>query len=294
MTLVHVYAPSGIIVELYIDGKYVTRDQSTAIDRGGAWARFHLRNPLILDQIVKAKLILCSGRTLEAERRVTIPAPKPPEILRPQDNSVVEVRNTVFEWRDPGINTIARAVSYRLRIAQSGGSDINISGITSTSWTSNVLLDYDANYTCFVYATNSSGLETETNPGRVFKTVPRPTGGGGGGTGGGGGGTDPGVKEIHIFNCNVNNNSIHVWLRDRQSGNWDNKGQLEPQYENGVCPVSSSQPIKLTLEDNHVYDLVCVDTELSTCNGRNDPELENCRRFWQNGILGKTNGARFL
>jgi hypothetical protein len=88
-----------------------------------------------------------------------------------------------------------------------------------------------------------------------------------------------GYSSLVIVNIHTERRSLNVWIFDRNIGNWEHKGSL-----------SYNQSKTITLQTGRFYDIVCVDQGALNCNGRNDPTIVSCRRYFLPNIYGDQNG----
>ena len=87
-----------------------------------------------------------------------------------------------------------------------------------------------------------------------------------------------GFSSINVINSDPDKNRVFVWLRDRRTSQWQDKGILE-----------FGKSMTLQLEDQHTYELACVEPEL--CGGHNDPNIISCRRLSNAFIAGDKDGG---
>jgi IPT/TIG domain len=78
-----------------------------------------------------------------------------------------------------------------------------------------------------------------------------------------------GYSSLLVDNETTDKRPLNVWIFDRNSGQWTNKGSVA--YEGNM---------KISLETGHFHDLVCVDPLLGGCGGRNDPTYVDCKRYY--------------
>jgi hypothetical protein len=98
-----------------------------------------------------------------------------------------------------------------------------------------------------------------------------------------------GFSQVRVSNCNSEFRSVNVWLHDLTDNVWTDHGALADQHDSsGFCPVGG--PKVLVLKNQHLYELVCVDTGNIGC-GRNDPTYPPCQRWYQPPFFGKTGGG---
>jgi hypothetical protein len=99
-----------------------------------------------------------------------------------------------------------------------------------------------------------------------------------------------GIKEIQVFNCNLDNRAVYVWTFDFTQNMWKNHGKLEPISKEGSCSTVGVTPFTVPLQQGHWYFYVAVDPDLPGCSG-NEPNDVLCQRSaYQNSWLGDPNG----
>lgn len=99
-----------------------------------------------------------------------------------------------------------------------------------------------------------------------------------------------GIKEIKVFNCNLDNHAVHIWTFDVTSGFWTNHGKLNSLAKEGSCSTLGVTPFTVPLTTGHWHFYVAVDPELSGC-GANDPTNVFCQRStYPNAWFGDPNG----
>ena len=84
---------------------------------------------------------------------------------------------------------------------------------------------------------------------------------------------------------------MHVWINDGTANTgWQEDGVFEAQDDSGsgICP--SGPPYVITLQDGHLYEIVCVDA--ADC-GMNDPTQLSCRAA-DAIVLGDSHGPSFI
>jgi PASTA domain len=98
-----------------------------------------------------------------------------------------------------------------------------------------------------------------------------------------------GVGQLELYNCNSDGGSVTVYVQDSAVGSWQEKGVLAAQFgSDGTCPASGSEPVTLTFQTGHSYQVAAVDPELAGCDG--NPATVACQRF-SAYVSGQTNGA---
>ena len=97
--------------------------------------------------------------------------------------------------------------------------------------------------------------------------------------------TQTGVSRIDVFNCGVEEHTVHLWIFDFTLGHWQELGTLASQYDNNGCPGSAT-PFIVTPTDGHNFRLVVVDPESDFCGGENDPLNGGCQKaeLWGRGL----------
>jgi hypothetical protein len=151
--------------------------------------------------------------------------------------------------------------------------------------TSAVLNDLtpDTGYCFKVHAENIFGISAGTNRvcGRTKpepKPTPTPTP------------SPSGIKEIQVFNCNLDDRAVYVWTFDVGQNLWVNHGLVEPLSKEGSCSTTGVTPFTVPLQQGHWYFYVAVDPHLLGCSG-NDPTDVFCQRStYPNSWLGDPNG----
>jgi hypothetical protein len=99
-----------------------------------------------------------------------------------------------------------------------------------------------------------------------------------------------GISAVQLFNCDSDRHTIYAWMYDFSTGFWQSKGSLAPQYDYyGSCPAAGSQPLTLSLQSGHYYELVATDPEDFVCGGQDDPSNPSCQR-WSWVVLGSASG----
>lgn len=99
-----------------------------------------------------------------------------------------------------------------------------------------------------------------------------------------------GIKEIQVFNCNLDDRSVYVWTFDFTLGTWKNHGKVDSISKDGSCSTIGVTPFTVPLQQGHWYLYVAVDPDLLGCNG-NDPTNVLCQRStYPNSWLGDPNG----
>lgn len=89
-----------------------------------------------------------------------------------------------------------------------------------------------------------------------------------------------GHAKILLQNMHTDRRTVYVWIFDRTTQLWFDKGSLGYQLS-----------MTISLEDDHTHDLICVDPGLIGCNGANDPNTGACRRLWVPNIVGDDEGG---
>ncbi|HXQ71035.1 MAG TPA: fibronectin type III domain-containing protein [Pyrinomonadaceae bacterium] len=99
-----------------------------------------------------------------------------------------------------------------------------------------------------------------------------------------------GIKEIQVFNCNLDNHSVYIWTFDVTLGMWKNHGKLDAISKEGSCSTIGVTPFTVPLQQGHWFRYVAVDPALSGC-GVNDPTNVFCQRStYPNAWFGDPNG----
>jgi hypothetical protein len=94
-----------------------------------------------------------------------------------------------------------------------------------------------------------------------------------------------GFKEIHIYNCTLNNSAVDIWVKDLNmlSPDYDKKASSVPS-EGMTCPRDPSDKIVIPLAHGHLYDILHVKTG---CN----PNKADCVEVLRTPTYkGDTNG----
>jgi hypothetical protein len=82
-----------------------------------------------------------------------------------------------------------------------------------------------------------------------------------------------GFSSLIVVNNHSKGRSLNVWIYDRNTKLWSDKGSLAFNKDN-------PNYVKISLETGHYYDLVCVDPVLDGCDGRNDPTYVDCKKYY--------------
>jgi hypothetical protein len=96
-----------------------------------------------------------------------------------------------------------------------------------------------------------------------------------------------GIKELYLYNCHSSQLAVHIWVYDYTTGLWEDKGNLNSQWDGNSCPAQTSQPFKVTFTSNRAYEVVATDC------GANDPTLVSCRH-WETRVIGDSNGVSLV
>lgn len=137
---------------------------------------------------------------------------------------------------------------------------------------------------CFkVYAENIFGVsagsnracgKTEAEPEPTPTPTPSPSG----------------IKEIQVFNCNLDGHAVDIWTFDFTLGTWKHHGKVNPISKEGSCSTIGVTPFTVPLQQGHWFRYVAVDPLLSGC-GVNDPTNVFCQRStYPNAWFGDPNG----
>ena len=99
-----------------------------------------------------------------------------------------------------------------------------------------------------------------------------------------------GIKEIQVFNCNLDNRAVYIWTFDITQGAWTNHGLLQPISKEGSCSTIGVTPFTVPLQQGHHYFYVAVDPDLLGCSGNNPSDSLCQRSTYPNSWLGDPNG----
>lgn len=99
-----------------------------------------------------------------------------------------------------------------------------------------------------------------------------------------------GIKEIQVFNCNLDGHAVWVWTFDVTLGTWKNHGKVDALTKDGSCSTIGVTPFTAPLQQGHWFLYVAVDPNLLGCSG-NDPTDVFCQRStYPNAWFGDPNG----
>lgn len=100
-----------------------------------------------------------------------------------------------------------------------------------------------------------------------------------------------GLSDVHFFNCHTDRRAVNIWRRDVTAGSsWEELGSLPYQGQDNVsCPPASASPFEVSLPEEHIYEIVAVDTGAINC-GSNDPQITSCRKY-EVFFTGDPNGS---
>ena len=99
-----------------------------------------------------------------------------------------------------------------------------------------------------------------------------------------------GWSQVNLFNCHTAERSVNIWMRDITAGSgWSEQSSISSQNEGITCPSNSAEPFVVSFSDDHLYELVAVDTGSPACGGNNDPQTVGCRR-WAVMVQGNPEG----
>ena len=99
-----------------------------------------------------------------------------------------------------------------------------------------------------------------------------------------------GIKEIQVFNCNLDSRPIYVWTFDVTAGAWTNHGKVDSLAKEGSCSTLGVTPFTVPLQQGHWFFYVAVDPELLGCSGNNPADVLCQRSTYLNAWLGDPNG----
>lgn len=103
----------------------------------------------------------------------------------------------------------------------------------------------------------------------------------------------PGLKSIFITNCETKKVQLSIWRRNiTTNGIWSRIGEVD-FHGNSVdtCPSSNYQPFEVSLPGDQIwYEIVIVNSNLLTCDGRDDPNYVACRK-WSGAFRSDSNGS---
>lgn len=208
----------------------------------------------------------------------------PPEGPKPPTNlKVTGVTETSIslKWEDNSDDE-RRFFIYYDETPSTGNTQLAVRPENSTSATINNLTP-ETKYCFKVHAENVFGLSAgsnfacdETLPEPEPTPTPTPS--------------PSGIKEIQVFNCNLDGNPVHIWTFDITLGTWKNHGKLDSLAKEGSCSTVGVTPFTVPLQQGHWFFYVAVDPLLLGCSG-NDPTDVFCQRStYPNAWFGDPNG----
>ena len=102
--------------------------------------------------------------------------------------------------------------------------------------------------------------------------------------------TPTGIKEIQVFNCNLDGHAVHIWTFDLSLNSWTNHGTVESIAKDGSCNTIGVTPFTAPLTQGHFHFYVAVDPLMPGCSG-NEPADVFCQRsIYSNPWFGDPNG----
>jgi fibronectin type III domain protein len=99
-----------------------------------------------------------------------------------------------------------------------------------------------------------------------------------------------GIKEVHVFNCNLDTRPVWVWTFDNTLGVWTNHGKVDPISKEGSCDTTNVTPFTVPLTQGHWHFYVAVDPSLLGCSGNNPADVFCQRSTYPNAWFGDPNG----
>ncbi len=205
--------------------------------------------------------------------------PEAPSNLRITEETPTSIS---IEW-DDNSNDERRFLIFYDENPSTGNTSQTMRPEDSTSATINNLTP-DTEYCFKVHAENIFGISagTDRECGRTQpepEPTPTPT-------------PAPfGIKEIQVFNCNLDNRSVYVWTLDVTQNLWVNHGLLEPiSTRDGSCSTLGVTPFTVPLQQGHSYFYVAVDPGLLGCSGNNPNDVLCQRSTYLNSWLGDPTG----
>lgn len=96
-----------------------------------------------------------------------------------------------------------------------------------------------------------------------------------------------GVSKLIVFNCHNDRKAVHLWTYDftANTGVWKDQGTLASQWQGSSCP--SGSPKEITINDNHIYQLVAIDCGSLPPNNTQG----SCHKLTSPQIQGGENGT---
>jgi hypothetical protein len=205
----------------------------------------------------------------------------------PPNSTDVPIQLFTLEWDDPGKKTQRAATDWTVHLQFNGqAKDFNSGG--------GIDLDYNTIYSWQVLPRNEFGqgpsspvftFVTQAPP-RPSPTPPSPTPG------------PPippnlvGISKLSLFNCQRDHHTVHIWVRDiTGKGPWGQIQEIPTQYnasdqcpfdDNGILADSASVLTSngegggFACTSGNIYQVSIVDPERPTCEGQNDPNIDNC------------------
>ena len=208
--------------------------------------------------------------------------PEAPSNARITDEGITSIS---LEW-DDNSNDERRFLIYYDEKPATGNTQLAIRPEDSTSATITNLTP-DTEYCFTVHAENIFGISGgtgkvcgRTQPEPEPEPTPTPT--------------PSGIKEIQVFNCNLDNRAVYIWTFDHTQNLWTNHGLVEPISREGSCNTIGVTPFTVPLQQGHWYFYVAVDPDMPACGG-NDPTDVFCQRsVYSNSWLGDPNGPALV
>ena len=183
------------------------------------------------------------------------------------------------EWEDNSDDERKFLIYYDEK-PSTGNTQLAVRSANFTSATINNLTP-DTEYCFKVHAENIFGISEGSNT-ACGRTEPEPE-------------PEPppppaGIKEIQVYNCNLDRHSVYVWTLNVTTGSWTNHGLVESIAQEGSCNKIGVTPFTVPLTAGNWHFYVAVDPDMPGCGG-NDPTDVFCQRsIYSNTWFGDPNG----
>ena len=208
------------------------------------------------------------------------PPPNGPKAPTNADVTAATPTSLTLEWKDNSSDE-RRFLIYWDENPSTGNTNLFVRPENSTSAVIHGLTP-ETGYCFNVHAENIFGVssgafacgKTEAEPEPTPTPTPSPSG----------------IKEIQVFNCNLDNHSVYIWTFDVTLSMWKNHGKLNAISKEGSCSTIGVTPFTVPLQQGHWFRYVAVDPDLSGC-GVNDPTNVFCQRStYPNAWFADPNG----
>jgi Fibronectin type III domain len=212
------------------------------------------------------------------------PPPEAPKAPRNAKVTAATPTSLTLEW-DDNSDDERRFMIFYDENPSTGNTQLTTRPENSTSAVIGGLTP-ETKYCFHVHAENIFGIsagswacgQTEAEPEPTPTPTPTPTG----------------IKEIQVFNCNLDGHAVHIWTFDLTLGAWTNHGKLDAISKEGSCSTIGVTPFTVPLQQGHFFRYVAVDPQLLGCSG-NDPNDVFCQRStFANAFLGDPNGPPLI